>query len=155
MMILNYKKTRSFLIALTSLIIIGLHSASYADSYLVIVNANNSFSADEKETKNTIKRMYLKEMSSWPGGGKTKAVARGEDSKEHQAFMKNILGMSNANIAGHWMSLKQKTGETPPRAIKSTKSVVKLVSKKTGAFSYISEADSNSLSAKVKVLFKY
>ena len=127
----------------------------YADSYAVVINAGNNFSGDKTTAMNTLKRLYLKTQSSWPGGEKVKLFARKDDSPIQKKFIKSILDMSDAELAAHWIGVKQKTGETPPRAVRSGRIVVKLVEKNVGGVSFIEEKDIKKLTSKAKVLFKF
>jgi hypothetical protein len=128
---------------------------AYADSYAVIVNAENNYSGDKVAAINVVKRLYLKQQNSWPNGGKAKSLARKNGSPIQKAFIKSVLGMSEAELAGHWISLKQKTGETPPRSVRSEKIIIKLVEKNITGVAFIEEGAVEKLSSKAKILFTF
>ncbi|MBL1277762.1 MAG: hypothetical protein COB30_016905 [Ectothiorhodospiraceae bacterium] len=127
----------------------------FAGSYAVIINADNTFSGDKQSAINTVKRLYLKIQSSWPSGSKVKLLARKDSSSIQKAFIKSILGMTDAELAAHWISVKQKTGETPPRSVRSGRIVIKLVEKNSGGVSFIESKDIPGLTNKAKVLFTF
>lgn len=132
-----------------------LASPSYAGSFAVIINSSNTYTADEASMKQTLKNIFLKRQSKWPGGEKTKPIDRDNASDEHKAFLKKVLGMSEPELAGHWLSTKQKTGETAPRVVKSSRIGMKLIGKRKGGFMVVSDVDTANLPDNVKVLLKF
>jgi len=126
-----------------------------AGSYAVIVNASNNYAGDKTTVINVVKRLYLKQQSSWPSGGKAKVLARKDGTPIQKAFIKSVLGMSDAELASHWISLKQKTGETPSRSVRSGKIVIKLVEKNANAMAFVEKGDLSKMTGKAKVLFEF
>ncbi len=130
-------------------------SPAFSESYAVVVNASNNYSADASVMKNQVKQLFLKQTSSWPNGKKVNAFDRGKGSTETSAFNKNILKMDSAAVARHWLGLKQKTGETPPRNVKSTNMLLKLIAKYEGGLGIVDSETAKKLPEGVKVLFKF
>lgn len=131
-------------------------SQAIAAEYAVIINGANNYSASDIEhAKKDIRLFYLKEQSEWPNNEKVKPYGLLSTSAGQLAFNKEVLGMSEAELTRHWLNKKQTTGETPPKALKSDRIVVKLVAKKPGAFGVISTGSIKLLSADTKVLFEF
>lgn len=126
-----------------------------AGNYAVIVNAANSYAADGDAAKAQIKRLYLKVQRSWPGGQSAVPFGRDAGSAEQAAFEKDVLGMSNSAVDGHWLKLKQTSGETPPRGVGSARILIRQVGKEPGAFGVVTAAEKGQLGGDVKVLFEF
>ena len=60
--------------------------------------------------------------------------------------------INESDLAKHWLNIKQKTGRTPPRAISSSKLMLKLVGKYDGSFGVIKESEIPDASGNVVVL---
>lgn len=126
-----------------------------AGEYVVIINSTNSYAESTDKAKQDIRLFYLKNLSTWPNNEKVKPYGMLSTSEGQEAFNKMILNMSGSQLTQHWLSKKQTTGETPPKALKSDRIIIKLVTKKTGAFGVISKSKSASLPSSVKVLFEF
>lgn len=127
-----------------------------ASDYMLIVNVENTYPGNATDAKILIKQLYTKLKSTWPTVYKLKARAIDRaNNGSHSAFLKYVLKMSDSELASYWLSLKQKTGETPPRSIKSTRMALKFVAKNKGAFTMIKKKEEKSLGKGVKVLFEF
>ncbi len=128
--------------------------AAQADTYVVIINAGNPYAESGDSAKNMIKQLYLKERAAWPGGAESKPYGKPGDSGEHAAFRDKVLGMTEAQLAQHWIDQKQKTGATPPREVSSGSMMLKFVAKDTGAFGVVTKAEASGAEG-VKILFEF
>lgn len=123
-----------------------------AETYAIVTGASNDFSADDNATTQIAKRLFLKEKKDWPNGLEAKVFDRNADSPEQSAFTKNVLQMSKSEVAEHWLNLKQKTGETPPREVGSTRMLMKFLEKYPGGLSVIKVSEAEG--ANVRVLLE-
>lgn len=131
---------------------IGLLEAS---DFLLIVNAENNISGDPVKLQNEVKHLFLKEQKKWSNGIDAKPLSAKSGSEALKAFIKEILIMDSATLAQHWLSAKQKTGDTPPREISSTRSTVKLVARKKGAFGFVLKSELPQDTSKIRILFEF
>lgn len=129
--------------------------AVLAQPYSIIVNVTNNYAASDDEMRQLIKRLFLKQETDWPNGELARAFGRDPKSSEQNVFAEKILAMNTAEIARHWLGLKQKTGETPPRSINSTRMLLKTVEKYPGAFGLVDEKTAKELPNTVKILFSF
>ncbi len=129
-------------------------SGAWAQTYAVVVNAENQFSGDEDTKRTQVKRLYLKEQTSWPGGIESIPFGREAGSPEQTAFEKAVLIMSSSEIEGHWLKLKQIRGETPPRGIGSARILARQIGKNTGGFGVVLATEAGGI-ANAKVLFEF
>lgn len=122
--------------------------------YAVVVNAANDFS-DAGSAKNVIKQLFLKDRGEWPNKAKdeSKPFARAAGGPETKAFLAEVLGMTEAELAKHWIALKQKTGQTPPREVETDDMLLRFVAKFPGGFGVV-KADAAQADG-VKVLFTF
>ncbi len=150
---------RQGVLSLTAFMIMGaLFAVSLpveAAEYAVIVNANNPDAGKGAAMKEVVKRLFLKEQTSWPGGPPAKPLARPASSPAQQAFAVEVLGMDQAALDQHWLHLKQTKGETPPRAVGSALILMRLVGKYPGAFSVVTAEEAARLPDGVAVLFRF
>lgn len=125
-----------------------------AEQYAVIVNAKNTCSQTGDALKSTIKKLFLKELTKWPDGTEAKPYSRKDDADETAAFLKSVLDMSQAELARHWLKMKNTNGITPPNEVSSERMVLKYVAKHDGAFGIVklSVAEGES---DVKILYKF
>ena len=125
---------------------------SWADQFYVIVNVENRYEATKEDAVREVSRLYLKKKKSWPSGLRVKALGRKPSSLEHKAFLSSVLQMSEPDLVQHWLSMKQKTGQTPPRAISSDRATLKMVAKSIGAFGIIGEKAKAKLPSNIRIL---
>lgn len=111
--------------------------AVLADTYAIVVNVENAFMGNHDAMRQQVKRLYLKEQSSWPGGIDAVPFGRADDTPEQQAFSHAVLQMSAREIEDHWLHLKQVRGETPPRGIGSRRILARQIAKMPGAFGVV------------------
>ena len=130
-------------------------TTSSAATYLVVVNANNRFSANQETMKAQIKRMYLKQQLVCPNDDESVPFGRPPDNPAHQAFVIQILDMTTGELNSHWTRLQQTTGKLPPDSVSSVRSLLRQISRKKGAFSIIEEGETRKLPAKVRILFRF
>jgi len=137
-----------------ALLLLGLAGPAQAAEYALVVNAANPAS-DDAETRQIIKRLYLKEASSWPDGAEAQPFAREAGTPEQTAFYTQVLGMDETAVDEHWLRVKQVKGETPPRSIGSSRIIYRLVGKYAGSFAVVSADEIADAPAEVKVLFTF
>ncbi len=150
---LNSKIVRAVLVlSIVSLSLVG--GVAKAETYAVVVNAENGFDGDDAKKKTQVKRLYLKEQSSWPGGADAVPFGREDGSAEQNAFQSVVLGMSDSDVEGHWLRLKQVRGETPPRGVGSMRILARQIGKQPGAFGVVIASEAAGIE-KSKVLFEF
>ena len=137
------------LLSLSSLIEVS------AGEYSVIVNKNIRFTGSENEQITLVKRLFLKKQSKWPSGIKAKPINFKSEKPEYQAFITNVLGMSESEVTSYWGSVRAKSGVTPPSGVGNYRVVLKLVARAKGGIGYIENADLKDLPDTVKVLFEF
>lgn len=133
----------AFLASLT--VIVYPTIACAGEQFFVVVNAENKISNDSETLHRTLRRIYLKEITSWPNGDSSIFFARPEQTLEEQVFRQMILNMDDDALQEYWTRLKQIKGETPPRAVSSTRILLRQLQRKTNAVGVISKNEFDAL----------
>ncbi|MFY9341274.1 MAG: hypothetical protein WAT39_02210 [Planctomycetota bacterium] len=122
--------------------------------FVVVVHSSNACSADAEAARSIVKKLFLKEMSQWPAGVDARPYAREGTTAEQTIFLKVVLGMTDAEIARHWLKMKNMSGTTPPKCVDNERLVLKYVARHEGAFGVV-RADAVKGVAGVRVLFEF
>ena len=121
----------------------------------VIVNQGNPISGTSDELRSLVVRLFLKQQKDWPSNILCRIYDRESDSAEHQQFVERILNMSEGKLSTHWVKMKQLSGETPPRVIRSSSILLRFIQKHQGGIGIVKKEESKKLSSSVKVLFTF
>ena len=70
------------------------------------------------------------------------------------AFRDVVLGMSNAELERHWISMKNKKGITPPKEVSSSKLLEKYIDKYTGGFGVMLESEAKATGLRILFTFQ-
>lgn len=122
--------------------------------HAVVVHVDNALSETGEAAKAIVKKLFLKELTQWPDGTEAKAYGRADKSDAHERFRKQVLGMSEAELARHWLRVKSSNGTTPPKEVDSDRLVLKFVAKNENAFGIV-ELDAAKAAEGVRVLFEF
>lgn len=122
--------------------------------FAVVIHCDNPMAETGTAAKNVVKQLFLKELTRWPAGTEAKVYARAGDSESMLAFRKAVLGMTEAELARHWLKQKSMTGTTPPKEVETDRLVLKYVAKNPQAFGIVS-VESLKDAEGVKVLFEF
>ena len=122
--------------------------------YAVVVHADNTLGTTGDALKTLIKRLFLKELMHWPDGKDARVYARTIDSAPQQAFRRQLLAMSEAELARHWIKQKSTNGSTPPKEVESDRLILKFVAKYQNALGIVELASLKDATG-VKVLFEF
>jgi len=123
-------------------------------TYAVIVNAKNACTETGDKAMAIVKKLFLKQLSQWPDGTEARPYARKKGEPETDEFGKAVLGMSDAELARHWLKLKNMDGTTPPKEVGSDRMVLKYVAKHEGALAVVKIAEAKG-EKDVKILFEF
>ncbi len=107
------------------LLSLGAFEAS-AGTAVVIVNKNNPV-ANMSGTE--VKSYFLKSRKIWPDGEKVRQIDQ-KYGVERDAFLKQVLKLSDQDLVRYWVEKQYATAEPPPMQVDSDSAVMKFV----GAF---------------------
>ena len=122
------------------------HAEEEGTSYVVIANKDVPGSSI---TLTMLKRIYLKDMTNWEGGGNVVPVDLDDENSLRSSFSRKVFGKGVDEMKSYWINQKLTNNISPPVSMKNSKAAKKFVSQNGGAIGYVrqSEADSS-----VKVL---
>jgi len=124
--------------------------------FAVVINAKNEFKGEGKDARDAVRRLFLKDASTWSGTKhKAKAFDRGAKDDAHISFVTDVLEMKESELAKHWIMVKQKSGETRPREVDSDRSLFKMIAKYDGALGFAETSSLEDLPEGTKVLFTF
>ena len=149
-----FKKTHA-IVCFLGLLLITLTSPVVAEEFAIIVNAANNTQGSDKEMRQQVRRIFMKQQSTWTGNISAFPLDRNKNDATHIAFLKNIIRMSEQEIASHWLRVKQQQGTTPPRIVGSTRILLRLVEKKEGGMGIVKISDLSNAPKTIKVLFRF
>lgn len=130
-----------FSICALALLLAGLclHAVAQDAGTRFVIVANAANKTPPAEAKDLVKQLFLKNRTQWPGNIEALPFDRPAGSPEQAAFYSKVLGLSDSEVAQHWISLKQRTGATRPREISSDSMALKMVEKYEGAFVIVNQ----------------
>lgn len=135
---------------------VNSHARAFSvEQFYVLVNAENDVVLDDENAHVLLRRIYLKQLTAWPSGKKSYFFARKDETDTEGAFRKIILKMSDAQLNDHWLKMKQIRGSTPPRAVGSTRILLRQLEIRSGAVGVVSAEDFNKHAKdnpKIKIL---
>lgn len=123
-------------------------SAAKDTTLLVIVHAQNPA---QKLTELDLRRIFQKEVTSWPSGVAIIPLNMPAASDARVTFDKSVLGMDPQAAARFWVDERIRGHGQPPRQCPSVAMAVAVVGKLAGAIAYVPE---QPLSSNVKVIAK-
>ena len=129
-------------------------ASSQGSGFALVVHAKNPRVAGSESAKATVRTLFLTQLSEWPDGTEARPYGREDGSEAHQAFVANVLNMTDAALARHWLRVKNSNGTTPPKQVDSDRLVLKFVARHAGAFGVVS-ARSAAGAEGVRVLFEF
>ena len=157
-MIMNSQAGRlhSLWLSCVTLVIVSLATPCFAEETMaIIVNKGNPISGTSEELNNLVARIFLKQQKDWPSDILCRTYDREQDSLEHQQFVERILNMSEGRLLAHWGKMKQLSGETPPRVIRSSSILIRFIAKHKGGIGIVKQEEVRKLPSSIKVLFMF
>lgn len=125
-----------------------LMTTSVVAEVAVVVHPSNAAALDS----NSISRIFLGKLKSFPGGGQVVPLNLAESSAQTDEFNKKVLKKSGSQLKAYWSKLVFTGKGTPPKVVANDAEVVKLVSSNPNIIGYI---DSASVTGDVKVIAKF
>lgn len=140
---------RTFLQSSVALLLPGLHSepAAASPNMLVPIVAANSSLTDI--SLGTLRRVFLSEPVSGPGGLRLVGFNQPAGSRAREAFDRAVLGMDPDQAARYWVDQRIRGGARPPRQVNSVSLLRQVISRFPGGVGYLALAE---LDASVRAL---
>jgi hypothetical protein len=123
------------------------------DRFAVVVNTKNAVKGDADELRDLVKKLFLKIATQWPGGAEARLYARTADSAEMKAFVEKVLGMSEPELARHWLQMRNRNGVAPPHEVGAGRVVVRYVEKYEEAMAIMTLAEAKESGLRILLTF--
>lgn len=121
-------------------------------TYAVIAHADTPDLPPET-ARATLRKLYLREATKWADGTDARPYAREITSEEQRAFLRDVLGMNEAELARHWLRIKNTDGTPPPKEVDSDRMMLRFVARREGSFGIV-RAD-QARAEGIKVLLEF
>lgn len=110
--------------------------AAHAQEFTVIVNASNPVSTMPKDD---VAKLFLKKTVSWQSGRPVAPVELPTTAKAREAFAREVLNKSIAQVKSYWQQQIFSGRDVPPPEKQSENDVVAYVRSNPGAIGYVSK----------------
>jgi ABC-type phosphate transport system substrate-binding protein len=110
-------------------------SAPPAAAFKVVVNGANGVSS---MTKEDVSKLFLKKVTSFPGGQAAMPVDQTKDSAVRKAFSTAVLGKDVSTVDSYWQQAIFSGRATPPAEKPGDNDVLAFVRANPGAIGYVS-----------------
>jgi len=124
---------------LSLIVTIGVLSsplAARAQEFTVIVNASNPVSTMPKDE---VAKLFLKKTVAWQSGRAVAPVELPTSAKAREAFARDVLNKSIAQVKSYWQQQIFSGRDVPPPEKQSENDVVAFVRSNPGAIGYVSK----------------
>jgi hypothetical protein len=140
---------RTFLQSSAALLLPALHVETARATGLLLVPVVAKGSPMTDITLGTLRRVFLSEPVSGPGGLRLVGFNQPAGSRARDAFDRVVLGMDPDQVARYWVDQRIRGGVRPPRQVTSVSLLRQVISRFPGAVGYLSPTD---LDASVRML---
>ena len=141
------KKT-TYIAAFIALVFTGLFSAASFADIAVIIHPSNTSKINVKD----VKRIFLDQRRTFPGGGKVTPADQEDDKIIRRIFIKKVLKKSPRELQAYWSKQMFSGQGTPPKQLPDDDSVKEFVAQNESGIGYI---DQKNVDNSVKVAFTF
>lgn len=120
--------------ALVLIFVLGIPFMSWAEELLVIVNPKNPTATLSSVE---VRKYFLKEQPTWPGGEKVRSVDRVGNTPEKKAFLERVVKLSDEELEQFWVGKRYEKGTPVPPKLHSDNEVIDYVLSFDGAIGYV------------------
>jgi ABC-type phosphate transport system substrate-binding protein len=129
--------------------LIALSSPASPNDVVVVVNINNS---TDQLTKSQVIDLFMGKYLAFPNGIKASTVDIDGEDKLKKRFYQQLVGMSLARVNSFWSRIKFTGRAKPPLKQPNEEAIVRFITLKKDAISYISRS---KLNENLKVVFEF
>ncbi|MEY4550176.1 MAG: hypothetical protein RL685_6371 [Pseudomonadota bacterium] len=132
---------RVFLQSSVALLLPALRVESAAAAGLVLVPIVASTSPMKDISLGTLRRVFLSEPVTGPGGLRLVGFNQPAGSRARDAFDRVVLGMDPDQVARYWVDQRIRGSLRPPRQVNNISLLRQVISRFPGGVGYLSPAD--------------
>lgn len=113
----------------------------------VVVHPDNANKLDDAE----VRRIFLGKARAYPDGSEVQPLDQEVGAAVRNEFMNKILKKSEGQLNAYWARMLFSSKATPPKVVKGSDEIKKMVASNPRAIAYI---DSSAVDSSVKVLYQ-
>lgn len=145
----------ALLCCLPSVLSSSVAASTVAAKYAVVTNSANSVNFDgEEAARQEVAKIFLRTLDSWSNKEEAKPYTPKSGDDAHAAYLTSVLQMTEAELARHWISMKNKSGIAPPKEVSSESMMKKYVGRSDGGLGILPIEDAES-AEDLKVLMTF
>ena len=130
------QRNRRLLSLIATIGVLSSPVAAHAQEFTVIVNASNPVSSMPKDE---VARLFLKKTVAWQTGRAVAPVELPANAKAREAFAREVLNKSMAQVKSYWQQEIFSGRDVPPPEKQTENDVVAFVRSNPGAIGYVSK----------------
>jgi hypothetical protein len=105
------------------------------EEFVVIVHPSNRFDA---LSRSKAAYLFLRKVSRWPWGAEVAPLDLAEGEPIRRAFVRQVLGFSEEQLAIYWIDQRATGGLSPPPQARDCRAAKLWVAAKPGGIAYVS-----------------
>jgi ABC-type phosphate transport system substrate-binding protein len=94
-------------------------------------NPNTTMSAED------VRSHYMKQKSAWSNGEKIRPVESEMDDTARMLFIAKILKTNATDLERHWLEIKYRSAESPPKRMEDDEGAIKYVGTFKGGIGFV------------------
>lgn len=118
---------------------------AFAQEIAVITHPKNT----EQMSMEALKNYFSGRKTHFENGKAVMIIDYVNGAPARGAFLQKVVEMDRQSWEQHWLELKSKSGRSKPKQTKSTKFIIRLVSRKSGAIGYVQTKDLDEKARKI------
>jgi hypothetical protein len=109
-------------------------SGGLKEEFVVIAHPSNRF---EALSRTKASYLFLRKVSRWPWGAEVAPLDLPEGDPIRRAFVRQVLGLSEEQLAEYWIDQRATRGVSPPLQAHNTAAAKLWVATKPGGIAYV------------------
>src|SRR5262245_37354072 len=118
----------------------------------IVVNSDNpstALSADD------VRSYFMKQKSTWPNGEKIRPVDIESDNAARAVFLSRVLKTTSSDLERHWLEIKYRSAESPPKRMSDDDGVLKYVGAFKGGIGFVeASAADKAKDRPIRIVFR-
>lgn len=133
------------LMVFVGIAIFAFADSGFAQEIAVITHKNNT----ENMSMETLKNYFTGLKTHYENGKAVMIIDREPGAPVRAVFLRKVVEMDAQAWDQHWLEMKSKSGRSKPKQTRSTKFIIRLVSRRDGAIGYVQKKDLDEKSRKI------
>lgn len=124
-------------------------------TYLVLINAENPYVANDRSAEKIVRDLYLGQSGQWPDGSPAVAFARPAGHPAQQALVDCFLERTGGKASDGRRHSAEHMGASGPEVVPDARTLIRRIARAQGGIGLAAADEVDLLPAKVRVLFRF